>query len=91
VRRATLSWSSSQGHPPTDSNLPGQQRCHHSDDLEGGVIMKGENNAWSRHGVKIRGTDDRQTIAREFNDTITESCMNQDSIRYLGQGKRVPS
>lgn len=53
--------------------------------------MKGENNAWSRHGVKIRGTDDRQTIAREFNDTITESCMNQDSIRYLGQGKRVPS
>jgi hypothetical protein len=45
--------------------------------LEGGVIMKGENDAWSYHGGKIRGTDDRRTIARECNDAITESCMNR--------------
>jgi hypothetical protein len=45
--------------------------------LEGSVIMEGEKIAWSHHGGKICGTDDRRTIARECNAAITKSCMNR--------------
>jgi len=45
--------------------------------LPGKVIMEGEKIAWSHHGGKIRGTDDRRTIARECNAAITNSCINR--------------
>jgi hypothetical protein len=45
--------------------------------------MNGENNAWSHHGGKIRGTDDRRTIARECNDTIKKSCRIEATLAII--------
>jgi hypothetical protein len=39
--------------------------------------------AWSHHGGKIRGTDDRWTIARDCDAAITESCINQGRTAAL--------